>query len=308
MEHRTLGRTRFKVSRIGLGAAQHGRSDISDAHVEKVLNLALDLGINFIDTAPSYGSSEERIGRFLSRRKDEFTIATKCGCYGDLTKGEYYIDYSRKAILEGLEESRKRLKVEVIDILQFHGLPPLELLEEAFEVLFEAKEKGLVRFVGVSADGPKAAAFAGKPMGKLDAAEIARRWYVDTWQFTYNIISQEAAEELIPVLKEEGMGTIVKRPLSNVVWRFKERPEGDFLGRPWTRAREMPLKELAGDLPLAEFALRFVLSHPDVDVALIGTISEEHMREDITFAEKGPLPEEVVRRAREVFHEMFGTS
>ena len=307
MERRTLVRTGFKVSRIGLGAAQHGRSDIPDAHVEKVLNLALDLGINFIDTAPSYGRSEERIGRFLSRRKDEFTIATKCGCYGDLTEGEYCIDYSRKAILEGLEESRRRLKVELIDILQFHGLPPPELLEEAFEVLFEVKEKGLVRFVGISADGPKAAAFAGKPTGKLDAAEIARRWHVDTWQFTYNIISQEAAEELIPVLKEEGMGTIVKRPLSNVVWRFEGRPEGDFLGRPWERAREMPLEEIAGDMPLTEFALRFVLSHPGVDVALVGTIREEHLREDVGYAEKGPLSEEEVRRARDTFLGMFGT-
>jgi len=307
MERRPFGRTGLEVSRVGLGAAQHGRSDVSDGHVERVLNLALDLGINFIDTAPSYGRSEERIGRFLSHRKDEFTVATKCGCYGDLTRGEYYVDYSRKAILEGLEGSRRRLKLDVIDIFQFHGLPPPELLEEAFEVLFEVKEKGLVRFVGVSADGPRAAAFAGKPTGELDAGEVARRWRVDTWQFTYNIISQEAAWELIPVLRELSMGTIVKRPLSNVVWRFEERPEGDFLGRPWERAREMPLGELARDMPLTEFALRFVLSHPGVDVALVGTISEEHLREDVRYAEKGPLPEEMVRRAKDTFLSMFGT-
>ena len=167
-----------------------------------MLNHALDLGINFIDTAANYKKSEERIGRYLARRKDEFSIATKCGSYWS-DEGGIVEDYSPAGIVRTVERSRGRLRLDLIDLVQFHGLPPSDKLEAAFETLLGLKEKGYARFVGVSADGPGAAAFAGKPTPGLDAAVIARVWPVDTWQFSYNFLSPEAAGELMPVLVEE---------------------------------------------------------------------------------------------------------
>ena len=300
MQYSVLGKTKLTVSRVALGAAQLGNADLPETQVENVLNRALDLGINFIDTAPMYDMSEERIGRYLSRRKDAFVLATKCGVRVREAGGkrEIITDYSPEGIERSVEESRRKLKADAIDLVQFHGLPPAEGLEKAFEALFALKEKGWARFVGVSADGPAAAAFAGKPTGDQDAAEIARQWPMDTWQFTYNFLSPEAAEELLPVLREEGIGTIVKRPIANVVWAREEEPDDDFMGKPWQRARELPLAALAGELSMVEFALRFALSHPDVDTILVGTTSEEHLAENLAFADKGPLADDVLERAR----------
>ena len=309
MEHRPLGKTGLEVSRLGLGAAQHGDLDRPDEEVERSLHHALDAGLNFIDTAALYNRSEERIGRFLVSRRDEFFLATKCGSLraGGVAGAEMVEDYTREGIFLSVEESRKKLRMDVIDLVQFHGLPPVALLDEAFEALLEVKARGWARFVGVSADGPAAAAFAGKPTEPLSAAKLARQWPVDTWQFTYNFLSQEAAFELMPILRSEGIGTVVKRPISNVVWETEEEPENDFYRKPWQRARQLPLRELAGELSVIEFALRFVLSNTDVDLALTGTINPRHLETNIRWAESGPLPEETLRPARDLFDQRSGT-
>lgn len=307
MEYSVLGKTGLKVSKLALGAAQLGNPNASEARVEKVLNNALDQGINFIDTAAMYKMSEERIGRYIAHRKSDFRIATKCGSYWSETSGEPQLveDFSPEGIMQTVERSRQKLKLDVIDLVQFHGLPPADGLQASFEALFELKEKGYADFVGVSADGPAAAAFAGKP-AEGNAAEVAQQWPVDTWQFIYSLLSPEAAWELIPTLRDESIGTIFKRPISNVVWDMKEEPEDDFFRKPWQRARQLPLQELAGELPMVEFALRFALSHPDVNTILVGTISTEHIADNIRFAAKGPLPEEMLRQSRSAFEKQFG--
>ena len=159
MEHRILGKTGLQVSRLGLGAAMHGDVYRQDEEVERLLHHALDAGVNFIDTAAMYNRSEERIGRFLASRRDEFFLATKCGVHraGGRPGAEIVEDYSRDGILRSVEESRSKLCMDVIDLVQFHGLPPVELLDEAFETLLDLKARGRARFVGVSADGPAAA-------------------------------------------------------------------------------------------------------------------------------------------------------
>lgn len=298
----TLGRSGLKVSRLALGAAQLGDPNLEASLVENVLNRVLDLGINFIDTAAMYGESETRIGQHIAHRKDEFTIATKCGVYWNESAAESQLvqDYSPAGILQTVERSRQRLKLDVIDLVQFHSLPPVDELDAAFEALLGLKERGYANHVGVSADGPRAAAFAGKPTEDRNAAELARQWPVDTWQFTYNFLSPEAADELIPTLSEENVGTIVKRPLSNVVWEIEKDPGDDFLGKPWERAKQLPLDALRGDLSMVEFSLRFVLSHPGVTTVLVGTINEEHIADNIRVAAKGALPEEMLTTIRSI--------
>lgn len=302
METAVLGKTGLEVSKLALGAAQLGDPGIAESHVEEVLNSALDQGINFIDTAAMYQMSEIRIGRFLSHRKDEFAIATKCGDYCEGTGRDRQLreDYSPKGIIRIVERSRQRLKTDVIDLVQFHGLPPTDGVDAAFEALLSLKDSGHAKYVGVSQDGPAAAAFAGKPTDGRDAAQVARQWPLDTWQFTYNFLSAEAGEELIPALADQNIGTIVKRPLSNVVWDLTEEPEGDFFARPWRRAQQLPLESLAGDLPMIEFAMRFVLSNPDVNTLLVGTVNQQHISENIRLAAKGPLPADVLDNAMRI--------
>lgn len=289
MEYRTLGKTGLRVSEIGLGAAQIGSDKISETQAEAVLNSALDQGISFIDTAAMYGESEARIGKFISHRKDEFVVATKCGDFVGEVDGKRQIcyDYSRDGILRVIDESRKKLNLDAIDIVQFHGLPREgDDPKEAFEALLEAKAKGWARFVGVSQDGAA-------------GAQAAAQWPLDTQEFTYNVLYQEADSVLMPTLKEQGMGTIIKRPISNAVWQLEERPEGSFMGGPWERAQGFPLEELAGDMPLIEFALRFTLSHPDVCTAIVGTTNPDHIAANVRISDGQALPTEVVEKAKQ---------
>ena len=296
MEYRTLGKTGLRVSEIGYGGAQVGNMNLPETLVDRALNAVLDAGINFIDTAAMYGVSEERIGRVISHRRDEFILATKCGDYVGESGGERRIvrDYSREGILRTIDQSRKKLNMDVIDIVQFHGLPdPDDDVEVAFEALLDARERGWTRFVGVSADGPSATA-------------AARRWPLDTQEFTYNILYQESADDLMPALKAQRMGTIIKRPISNAVWQLNDRPEGDYMGGPWDRAQSFPLADLAGEIPILEFVLRFTLSHPDVCTAIIGSTNPDHIRANVAVSDGRELPDNVVQGAREAFAARFG--
>jgi aryl-alcohol dehydrogenase-like predicted oxidoreductase len=296
VEYRTLGKTGLRVSEIGLGAAEIGSDKIPEDQAGAVLNAALDLGISFIDTAAMYGDSEARIGKHISHKKDEFIVATKCGDFVGEVDGKRQIcyDYSRDGILRVIDESRRKLNLDVIDIVQFHGLPREgDDPEVAFEALLEAKSKGWTRFVGVSQDGEP-------------AASAAERWPLDTQEFTYNVLYQEADTVLMPTLKKENMGTIIKRPISNAVWQLVDRPEGSFMGGPWERAQGFPLEELAGDMPLIEFALRFTLSHPDVCTAIVGTTNPDHIAGNVRISDGEMLPADTVEKAKQAFRQCVG--
>ena len=297
MQYRTLGETGLRVSEIGYGAAQIGSINLPEDQADRALNAVLDAGVNFIDTAAMYGQSEARIGKFISYRRDEFILATKCGDYERVLNGKREIvrDYSREGILKTIDQSRKKLDMDVIDIVQFHGLPGSDDDEQvAFEALLDAREKGWTRFIGVSADGPSAAA-------------AARRWDLDTQEFTYNILYQESAENLMPTLRSQGMGTIIKRPISNAVWEKTVRPDGDYMGGPWDRAQSIPLAELAGEMPILEFVLRFTLSHPDVCTAIIGSTNPDHIRANVGISDGRPLSDDIVQQAGAAFRQRFAS-
>ena len=293
MEYRILGKTGLKVSEIGLGAAQVGNAKIPEPQAEQVLLRALDSGINVIDTAAMYGESEARIGRFISHRREEFILATKCGDYLDAA-GKIVKDYTREGILRTIDESRKKLRMDVIDIVQFHGLPgEKDDARAAFEALLEARQKGWTKFVGVSHDGDAAAKAAGQ-------------WPLDTQEFTYNILYQEAEDNLMPALQRRNMGTIIKRPIANAVWQRTARPPDGFHRGPWDRAQTFPLRDLAGEMPLTEFALRFTLSHPGVCTAIVGTTNPDHVEANARISDGHLLPAETLQKAKDAFRERFG--
>ena len=122
-----LGRTGLEVTRLGYGAMELRSNDgdraVSGEHSNRVLNAVLDAGINFIDTAVCYGLSEERIGKAISHRRDEFFIATKCGCPATPSALEAGgNDYGRENMEAGVDQSLRRMKTDHLDVLQFHGL------------------------------------------------------------------------------------------------------------------------------------------------------------------------------------------
>ena len=289
MKYRTLGDTGLEVSEIGLGATQLGNLAIPPNQAEAVLKGALDSGINFIDTAARYFESEERIGRFVSHRREEFIVATKCGGYrlqNENGEFESHEDYSPKGILETIDRSRRRMNLDVIDIVQFHGLPgEADDRKEAFDALHEAKERGWARFVGLSADG-------------MAAIDSVADWPLDTHELNYNILWQEPDRDLIPLLQGFGRGIIAKRPVANAVYIGNQYDLGEEANRMRKRMEQFPLEELAGQMPLFEFVLRFTLSNPAITTAIIGTANPDHVKTNAALSDGQYLPPDTMKRAR----------
>ena len=140
-----LGRTKLQVTRLGYGAM--AVSDVSEGVAETLLNAVLDAGVNFIDTAIDYGRSEEFIGKYISHRRAEFYLASKCGCSvlpQAIAQGWHV--YTRENIIAGVDQSLARMKTEYLDVVQFHGSPSRETFEEneSIEALRDLQKEGKI--------------------------------------------------------------------------------------------------------------------------------------------------------------------
>ncbi|MDA1164093.1 MAG: aldo/keto reductase, partial [Planctomycetota bacterium] len=179
MFKKMLGRTGLEVTQLGYGSMglrgpkTWGVRVVSEEAADSFLNSVLDAGINFIDTAPDYGISEERIGRYICSRRNEFYLATKCGCV--YTQHDDHLEighvWSRDVVARNLETSLKRLQTDCIDILQFHG-GEAESLQRAglIETLMEFRDQGMIRFIGSSSSLPRLPAMI--DLGVFDTFQI----------------------------------------------------------------------------------------------------------------------------------------
>lgn len=212
MDRRPLGNTGLSVTPIGFGAFKIGRNlgtkygvsyDLpDDAAAERLLNGVLDLGINLIDTAPAYGVSEERIGRFLSKRRDQFVLSTKAGEEFSPESGSRY-DFSRGGIEASIERSRIRLRSDVLDLVFIHSDGRDRAIIEqsgAVEALRTLKDRGVIRAIG----------FSGKT---ADGARLALAW-ADAIMVTYHV-NDRSHEAAMSDAANRGVGVIVKKGLSS---------------------------------------------------------------------------------------------
>ena len=278
---RKLGNTGFNISALGFGAGQIGDTAIEDGKVEHILNSALDNGINFIDTARGYYSSEERIGKFLSHRRDEFVLSTKVG-YGI----EGYQDWSYEIIEAGINEALKNLKTDFIDIVFLHSCPSDVITNNGLmDAMDKAIEAGEIKVAGYSGENEDLKfAINSKGFGCV--------------QTSVNIFDQRGINNLLPIALENEMGIIGKRTLANAPWGFSDQPVGEYCESYWLRMKEMNLEF---NLPWDEIAIRFALYSTNVDCSLIGTTNHEHLLHNIKLAEKGPLPKDIVAAIKKSF-------
>ncbi|MET0628756.1 MAG: aldo/keto reductase [Acidimicrobiia bacterium] len=288
---RTLGRTGFEVSTLGFGAMelrgdQRGPT-ISDADAGRLLNEVLDAGINFIDTSIDYGRSEELIGASIAHRRDEFVLASKCGCVPGAPMGSEHV-HTPENIRAGVEHSLRTLRTDHLDLVQFHR----SLSRDEFEhdgVLAEAlalRDEGKVRFVGVSAVLPT-----------LD--EQIDMGVFDAFQIPYSALQREH-EDVITRASDAGMGIVIRGGVARGApddWEGRRyyMVSNDDMRRAWDDAR---LDELAEGMGRTAFMLRFTLSHPALDTTIVGTSSFDHLRSNIATALEGPLPDDVMDEAK----------
>lgn len=295
LEKRTLGRTGMDVTVLGYGAMElrgypRGR-EISEDDAGKVLNAVLDMGINFIDTSVDYGVSEERIGRHIAHRRNEYFLASKCGCLvgwepepGQDRGGPHV--YTKENIAEGVEQSLRRLNTDHLDLLQVHMTPSRQTLEEngVVETMRELQAQGKIRFLGMSGTIPNLADHI-----EMDA--------FDAFQIPYSAAQREH-ESLVGAAADAGAGTIIRGGAARGAPGGAERAarRNPELLDTWEKADLDGLLE-EGQSRM-EFVIRFTQTHPGMHTNIAGTINPEHLRANVEAAAKGPLPPDVYAEAK----------
>ena len=276
MERRRLGRTDMNVTALGFGGSEIGYEDVSQRVATRLLNAALDAGLNVIDTAECYADSETLIGRAVSGRRREFHLFTKVGHAGGWGRE----DWRPAGILKSIERSLERLRTDAVDLVQLHSCS-LGVLRrgDAISALETARARGLTRYIGYSGDG-EAARYA---------VETGR---FDTLQISISVADQEALDAVLPAARERGLGVIAKRPVANVAWRSRSRPPASAYERTyWERLKALDYAFLAQPLDEAVgTALRFTLSVPGVHTAIAGTSKPQRWAQNARRVEAGALP------------------
>jgi hypothetical protein len=287
------------VSALGFGAAEIGFENVTDQTVDSILGVALDAGLNVIDTAECYKDSEEKLGRALGTRRKDCFLFTKCGHAPPLAPagivmrggrklwtplaramGRSLPDWHPRMLEQSIERSLRRLRTEWVDLFQLHSCSE-EILRrgDVIEVLHRARKAGKTRYVGYSGDG-SAARYAVE-CGQFDAL-----------QTSLNIADQEAIETTLPLARQREIGVIAKRPLANALWRHAERPENSYHHVYWDRLQALCYEFLEQPHQALEGALRFPLSIPGVHTIIVGTTKPENWRTNAKYAAAGPLEAE----------------
>jgi aryl-alcohol dehydrogenase-like predicted oxidoreductase len=296
---RPLGRTGADVTILGYGAMElRGRPrgpEITDEDAGRVLNAVLDGGINLIDTSPDYGRSEELIGSHVGHRRDEFFLASKCGCPIEApadTPPPYQHDYRPANVRADVEQSLRRLRTDRLDLVQVHMSPSRQTLEEnrTVETLRELRREGKVRFIGMSGILP-------------DLPDHLAMDAFDAFQIPYSAVQRDH-EELIAEAAGRGAGTLIRGGAARGAasaeknWRIGPLTQQPGLGqRNWQASGVEDLLAEAGIGPM-EFILRFTLSHPGLSTTIVGTANPAHLASNIATAEKGPLPPDLYEAAK----------
>jgi aryl-alcohol dehydrogenase-like predicted oxidoreductase len=284
MEKRKFGRTDMEFSVLGFGGAEIGYNESqTQDEVDRLLNSALDSGLNVIDTAAAYKTSEEMIGKAVGHRRDDYYLLTKCGALEAFKR----FDWSADGIVKTVETSLKNLKTDHLDIVQLHSCDSEELRRgDAIEGLERAREKGYTRYIGYSGD-------------REDARTAIELGAFDSLQTSVSVADQTPITGNIPMAAGKGMGIIAKRPIANAVWRHASKPTDSYHHEYWERIQKLKFDFL--DLPLEDsvgIALRFTLSIPGVATAIVGTTRPERWQQNARYAHEGALDRDTFEAIR----------
>ena len=280
----------MKVSVLGFGGAEIGFEGSTEETVARLLEGALDAGLNVIDTGECYEGSEELIGRAVSGRRADYYLFTKCGH----PRGVGSEDWSPQSLLESIERSLRRLRTDRLDLIQLHSCSESVLRKgDAIAALETARSKGYARYLGYSGDS-QAARYA------LECGAF------DTLQTSVNIADQEAIDLLLPLAREKGIGVIAKRPIANAAWKENHKPISSYHHVYWERLKKLRydfIHDLGTEHSIAH-ALRFTLTVPGVATAIVGTAKVERWKENAKIVASGMLSEAEFTAIRERWEEI----
>lgn len=258
IEKKQLGSTDIEVSRIGLGTVKFGRNQgvhypdsfllPDDKKILELLDIAQQSGINLLDTAPAYGTSEERLGKLLKPSRHQWIISTKVG--EEFIEGQSHFDFSKQAIQKSIERSLRLLKTDYVDIVLVHSNgSDKEIIEEnkVFDTLNEIKKSGWIRAFGMSTKTIEG--------GKLAVA------HSDVVMVTYNMSHREE-KSVIEEAQKKNKGIFIKKGLVSGY-----------------------LSTIQSENPILA-SMQFIFQEPAISSLLLGTINSAHLKENIRCAEQ----------------------
>jgi len=313
MKYRVLGKTGLKVSEVGFGAwaiggNAHGNSygPTDDKLSLATIGKALELGCNFFDTADVYGHghSEELLGQALTGCRSEVIIATKAG--GDFYHGTPRMNFNSDYLEFALGKSCERLATDYVDLYQLHN-PPVQLIkdERIFKILDRLKASGKIRHYGISIHDPQEGLLAMRA-GELGAIQVA-----------FNILRQEAKNQLFRESTKNNVGIIAREPLANGFLAGKLKAEStfpkgdirhnfppDYISQLTLAADQLRFLE-SNNRTLAQAALRFILDHKDISTVIPGAKTPDQVDEDFASSESPQLTGEELLRIKFLRQQAF---
>jgi len=310
MDHRAFGRLGWQVSELGYGMwGLADWSDSDDAESLESLQLAVDSGVNFFDTAWAYGDghSEQLLRKLLRANSGkELFVATKIPPKNRLwpsKRGMALNDvFPRDYIREYTERSLENLGVPQIHLMQFHVWEDDWADDDSWQLaVSDLKHEGLVRAFGISVN-------RWEPWNGMKAL---RSEMIDAVQVIYNIFDQSPEDELFPLCRERNIAVIARVPfdegsLTGALTKESTWPDDDWRSKYFTAENLIPTververlkQELPPDTSLPEVALRFILSNPDVSTVIPGMRKQRNVRANVAAAEAGPLPQRSLEQLR----------
>jgi aryl-alcohol dehydrogenase-like predicted oxidoreductase len=300
MKYRVLGNTGLDVSVLSFGASSLGSvfRDIHEADGIRTVHTALDLGINYIDVSPFYGitKAETVLGKAITTlQRDSFILSTKAGRYdSDI------FDFSEKRIRSSLEESLKRLHTDYVDILFLHDIEFESLdviVEEAIPALEKLKEEGKIRFTGIS----------GLP---LDVFKITmEQAKLDLiLSYCHYALNDTSLLDLVPMLREQGVGLINASPLSMGLLNHREVANW----HPATEQIKAVCKQAAvfcqdqGE-DISKLAIQYAVGNERIPTTLVSTANPENIRKNTAWAEE-PLNQELLQQVLQILEPIHNKS
>ncbi len=319
MKYRLLGKTGFEVSEISLGTWQVGGkwgSKFDHKEADKILNLAFDNGVNFIDTADVYenGESERAVGKFIKSKSEKIYVATKCGRFISPHINE---NYKPEKLRTYVENSLKNIGIETIDLIQLH-CPPTEVYyrPEIFELFDRLKEEGKIQKLGVSVEKVEEA---------IKAIEFEN---VDTVQIIFNIFRQRPNELFFKLAKKKNIGILARVPLASgmLTGKFSKNTnfgEGDhrnfnrngekfdkgetFSGVDYEKGL-LAVNQLVKKFPeidLVNLALKWILMHKEVSCVIPGASRPQQVVHNVEASEKPPLSFTEMEAIQQIYDQLI---
>ena len=296
MKKNQIGKSDLFISELTLGCMSLGTDE---KQANRIIDTALDAGINHLDTADLYdfGENEKLLGQVVKQKRNSLIITSKVGNHFEKAKKEWFWDPSKTHIIAGLKDSLRRLGTDYIDLYLLHGGTMDDAYEETIEAFESLKQEGLIRAYGISSIRPN----------------VIKRYVehasIDAVMMQYSILDRRPEEEILDLLHDNQISVLARGPLAKGLLSSKaeqqlERKAADgYLAYELDQLKEMvhSLQQLCPEkMTMNELALRYVLKHPSIASAVFGASSELQVMENISAANIEQITDELYAKIQQI--------